>query len=228
MNKTKAFVKLDFLIVKQYFKPVIILFYTAMIAFFGVSFGNFAGGIGYGMALSTMIMPYPFIIGEKCNIDSLYSSLAIGKKAVVAGRYLYTIIFNLVVLLLSFISSLITLYVKNKELPLFTFELFLTIMVIVALFILIQSIQIPMFFKIGYTKAKFFSIIPMLLITPAGLFLSSLYKHKNVIVMKILKLIGDFLNESRIFIFFSLTIFIIICLYVSYKISVNLYKKREF
>jgi hypothetical protein len=230
MNKTKAFVKLDFLTVKQYFKPAVILFYTAIMIFSVYTFGNFIGGIGYGMFISTMIMPYPFAIGEKCNIDTLYSSLAIRKKNVVLGRFLYTLLLNAVLFLFSGVCALVTLYIKNKELPEFSLELFLTLSVMIAVFIFIQTLQIPMFFKIGYTRAKLFSLIPMMIVTSIGTGLLAFVRHNEFDsnIGRFLLKIADFLGKNPTGVLVIVIAFILICLYVSYKISVSVYKRREF
>jgi hypothetical protein len=230
MNRTISFIKLDFLTVKQYFKPAIILFYTAIIMFAVSTFGSFIGGIGYGLFLSTMVMPYPFAIGEKCNIDTLYLSLAIRRKNVVLGRFLYTLLLTAVLFLFSGVCSLIALYIKNKELPKFSLELFLTISVMVAIFIFIQTLQIPMFFKIGYTKAKLFSLIPMMIVMAVGTGLLSVVRHNEFdsSIGKILLKIAGFLSKNPTVTLLIVFAFILVCLYVSYKLSIKFYRKREF
>jgi hypothetical protein len=230
MSNVKAFVKLDFMTVKHFFKPIIVVFYMGIAAMYGYIFENLAGGIGYGMAIGTMVMPYSFIIAEKCSIDILYSTLPLGKKTVVFGRYLYVLIFNLIVLFGSIACTVIGIFMESKKLPTFSFEVFLSIAIVVALFILIQSIQIPIIFKLGYTKAKLFSIVPVLLILLLGVTVSSLYKHREdyEIVVKILNEMGNFLTKNKISIVLSIVVFIVLCLYISYRISVKVYKKREF
>jgi hypothetical protein len=228
MSKVKAFLKLDFMSVKHYFKPIAVMFYMLLAVIFTHFFGTLSGGIGYGMTLGTLIMSYNFIVAENCDLDTLYSTLALGKKTIVFGRYLYTLILNSVVLLGSIGCSMIGIFIKTKELPAFSFEVFFSIAVVVALFIFIQSIQMPMFFKLGYTKAKIFSIVPMFFILTIGVTMSSFYKHRENVLIEFLNVIGNFLEKNRIFPVLSVVIFIALSLYISYKISVIFYKKREF
>jgi hypothetical protein len=45
---------------------------------------------------------YPFAVGEKNGIDSLYIFLGINRETVVIGRYLYALVIDLAFCLLGF------------------------------------------------------------------------------------------------------------------------------
>jgi len=91
MCKLREFVKLDFFTVKPYFTVKNLLLYGAVVLFLTIMSADISAGLGIGMMFATMHTGYPFIAGEKCNMDALYITLSAGKKTVVLGRYIFSL-----------------------------------------------------------------------------------------------------------------------------------------
>lgn len=110
----------------------------------------------------TIYLSYPFAVGEQNGIDPLYRILGLTRKEVVLGRYLWAFSMNLIGilfgLLLSFLLSLLlSLPFEFKEAVAMLLGLFL-------IFSLMQAFQFPLFFKLGYMKAKTVSYLPFIVL----------------------------------------------------------------
>lgn len=97
-------------------------------------------------------------------IDSLYTVLSIERKTVVSGRYLFTLVLNICFGLLAYAFSFIGSLLLQKEFN--SNEALMVTIVVFLVYSIIQAIQLPIYFKLGYTKAKFIAYLPFI-----GLFL---------------------------------------------------------
>ena len=97
-------------------------------------------------------------------------------------------------------------------------------MLLAALFAFIQAIQHPIYFKYGYTKAKFISLAPFAVIMAGFVAFSTIAKG------------SDAVNQTIVIIGSANTGWLIICtaimlgliMLASYRLSLSFYKKREF
>lgn len=110
----------------------------------------------------TIYLSYPFAVGEQNGIDPLYRILGLTRKEVVLGRYLWAFSMNLIgilfgVLLSLLLSVLLSLPFDFKEAGAMLLGLFF-------IFSLMQAFQFPLFFKLGYMKAKTVSYLPFMLL----------------------------------------------------------------
>jgi hypothetical protein len=159
---------LDFKTVKPYFSLKNLLIFSAIAVFLSTMSGSVYMSIGIGFMLGTLFIGYPFAVGEKSNMDALYATLSLDRGTVVRGRYLFILALNLLAILGSFVCASLGLFAArligvfqtgtggNDPLPL--------ILALAALMVLIQVVQLPMFFKMGYTKARFLSIVPLVVL----------------------------------------------------------------
>ena len=103
-----------------------------------------------------------FAIQEKNNLERLYGSVSVGLTDIVLGRYVFMFLNYLV----SF-SAAVVLH--------FGFSLYRNTIVDVSdimlgfglsffIFSAITGIQMPLFFKMGYTKAKMWALFPFLIV----------------------------------------------------------------
>jgi len=222
-KKTISFILLDYMTVKPYFTARNLLLYALIAVFVTTVSGNIASGMGVGMMLGTMLIGYPFALGEKCNMDALYPTLSINRKSVVLGRYLYTLTLNICAVLVCvaiaaagiYLAKLLNFAVSGESPT-------AIVIVLSAMFIFIQSIQLPIYFKYGYSKAKIFSLIPMGAIMICYIVIISMGNA------------GGWLSAFLIFVFdgaafgYVATAAMLAIAVVSYKMSVRFYMKREF
>ena len=224
MNKTLSFAKLDYLTVKSFLTWKTSLILLAVFGFIGYGTGEPAASIGMCMMYSVIFACYPFSIGEKTGIDTLYATLPLTKKNIVAGRYAFTIILNFIMLVVSLVVSIALMIAFKKEFILF--EVLLTALVCFAFFSLIEAIQLPIYFKFGDTKAKFLTYLPLLCF-PASIVIAT-----NLIgtdrVMPALTNVLTWVSENSLI---TAAIAVIIwagLMLLSAKLSFKFYKSREF
>jgi len=227
MGKLKAFVKLDLITVKPFFTMKNIMIYVAILVFMGFMLRNFTSASGIGMMLVTQNISYPFALGEKHNIDALYVTLGADRKTVVKGRYLFALLLN--------VCGMAFLAVFNLAAMAFTGSManggsilaeMGAILAVGTIFMLVQSTQIPIFFKLGYTKAKTFSIVPFFLLMAFISFFIVSAQGGGVPGA------ADAIIESIVnniwAIVAAIAAILVIIVFVSYRFSIAFYGKREF
>jgi len=226
MNTLKSFVLLDFKSIKPYLTIANLLIYVAIALFITLVSGSASSGFGVGAMLGLLIIGYPFSIGEKCNLDALYITLALDRDTVVTGRYLFTFVFNACAIFAciilasagSYIAQIINLESGGAD-SLGAFFL------LASLFFIAQMVQLPIYFKLGYSKAKFLGIISMVAIV-------TLYSAVAAIVGATGfsgGAIGTFtsaLNGMGVLVCTALLLVVVVI--VTYRLSLRFYRKREF
>jgi hypothetical protein len=226
MSKLQSFVRLDFVTVKPYFTVKTLLIYMAMTIYMAIITKNVASAIGVGMLFATMNIGYPCALGEKCNMDALYVTLGADKKTVVKGRYIFALLFNICAIAAVTAISLAALAVTGTlgsagE----TFGVLGAALAISVIFLLVQSAQIPLYFKFGYSKAKLFSVLPFFLIAAfVAYFTISVQGGMSDAMIAF----AEFIADNARAIAAATVVFLMIVVFVSYKLSLTFYKKREF
>lgn len=90
----------------------------------------------------------------------------------------------------------------------------------------IQAIQLPMFFKLGYSKAKIFSLVPFVALMIGFLAYTSMVRSSGVLEGAN-EFIDGFIGGSGWAISLGVLVLLLL-MYVSYVLSLTSYKKREF
>jgi len=199
------------------------LLYGVVVLFLTIMSADMSAGVGIGVMLATMHTGYPFIVGEKSNMDALYVTLAVGKKTVVLGRYLFTLLFNICfVLAASLVSMLVVLAYTafGQGSPAAVSGGVLLVMPL--LFMAMQAIQLPLYFKLGYTKAKFVSMVPFFALM-VGYFAFTGYLGGIAGVDEALA--NVFADAST---YFIVGVVFLAVVFVSYRLSLVFYRRREF
>ena len=222
MSKIISFVKLDFMTIKAYLnaKQLSVLLTTvALVSFTEVN----ASGII--MTFAFMGSLYPFIIGEKNNLDQLYCTLPMNKRNIVLGRYAFVLAFDVIALLVSTILSIALPIILQK--PIHLQEQLLVNLILFLLVVFLQAIQLPIYFKLGYAKAKFMANLPFLLFLLAVIlsstFLGTLHPMVDLFINVFL-----WISMHQLLTFILVTIVWAVALFASYKISLRFYQKRGF
>jgi hypothetical protein len=229
MNKLLPFVKLDFITAKHYLNGKYLLIYAAVTMLLTMQSDNLLSSVGVGLMIGTLNIAYPFVIGEKSGMDALYISLAVSRRTVVLGRYIFSLLLDVCAVLCALLLSL----AGGAVMPGRDFGggpgTFAGFLVLGAFFLLVQAIQLPIFFRLGYAKGKFVSIVPFALIMAAV-----------GAVVGLRDFSGNPADPAAIPSFFlwasrnALTIQAAVCLailaafFASYRLSLVFYKKRDF
>ena len=224
MNKTLSFVRLDFITVKPYLTIKNLIIFIAVALIMIISSSTSTSAIGILMVYAALYVTYPFAVGEKNNIDALYITLSIKRSTVVLGRYLFALSIDLCSGLFAFIFTFGILTVMQKN-----FNILESLMVTLVMFLIysiLQAVQLPIFFKLGYTKAKFLAYLPFVGLPLVALAFSNLLKD----VISLNQITGFFqwfaanpLIAALIgaIIWFGIMV-------ISYKVSILYYNKRDF
>ncbi len=221
MSKTLSFIRLDFVTIKAYLtlKNIIIFIAVALIMLF--TSGTAASAIAIIMVYAALYVSYPFAVGEQNGIDALYPTLSVRRDTVVLGRYVFTLLLDVFSGLAAYIFAFIVLTVMSKEFdPVGSFWITLGIF---ALYSVIQAIQLPIFFKLGYAKAKFMTFLPFIGF-PLSIFLSGKVLNN---VPQIIDIIDWFTVNPAITACICTLIWLIVMV-ISIQVSTAFYKKRDF
>ena len=227
MNKLKSFVQLDIITTKPYLTVKYLLICALMIFFIVTVFRDITVGISVGMVLGIMCISYPFAVGEKSNMDVLYVTLSVNRKIVVLGRYIFTfLLYAFFVLFSLLVASSASLFVtQNANFVSGVGEVFGTVFLLTTLFSIISAVQLPIFFKFGYSRAKFISLIPFFAILIGYPAWTSVLKDSafsssiNNFLISVFN--GDIIIAFAVFA-------LILVMLVSYRLSLSIYKRREF
>ena len=229
MSKLNAFVRLDFVTVKPYLTAKNVLAYVAIALFIALSSGSATAMATVGMMFGMMFSTYPFALGEKSGLDTLYAVLSLDRKRVVLGRYLYALVLDMCVVLLMIALVLVCLPVSGLLSGAAPFEVTASEVawmsgVIVAVLMLIESVQFPIYFKHGYSKARFLSMIPFIVLMAGSLAVSAVMKDR-AIAARAARLV-DSLSSGWLAAGAALALAVMV--YISYRLSLAAYTKREF
>lgn len=157
-----------------------------------------------------------FMIQEKNDLDRLYASLSLDLKNIILGRYIFIFANYFIALLFSIIVGIAANTFKN--IPISFQEIIKASCLSLLIFILIICVQIPIYFRYGYTKAKVRCLIPYVFVLAVIILPSFTTAFSNIIVT--LKQHPAATNAMCLFV--SVMVFL-----VSYKVSVICYRKRK-
>jgi len=214
MTNSLKMVKLDFFTMKsQLASYAVIVLFVLLFGFMGSSITLICINCAWFVALMSTTI---FASQEKNNLNRLYGSLSLKLKDIVLGRYIFTV--------MSFVLSFIVAIVIFFGLALFQgnsftlFDVFLSFGVSLLIFSTIVGMQMPIFFKMGYIKARVWIFIPF-----AGVIgLVVLFG-----VVKGLSGIIAFMRSNETILVISCLLASCIIQYLSYRVSIIAYRKRR-
>lgn len=103
-----------------------------------------------------------FAIQEKNNLECLYGSVSVALKDIVLGRYIFMLLnYSISFLVVVALYIGFALY-RNNAINLT--DIMLGFSLSFFIFSAITGIQMPLFFKMGYAKAKIMALVPFLII----------------------------------------------------------------
>ncbi|MDR3084788.1 MAG: ABC-2 transporter permease [Christensenellaceae bacterium] len=168
-NKIFALLRLDFATVRPYFgwkQGLLYLAVVLLLTFFTARDGSSAGSgsiAGILAVFAVLNASLPFNLAERNNLDVLYASLSVSRKQLVLGRYGFSLLSVLGALLAGAALSFLIWAGTGLGGPSWALEYFSAALALFLLFSLVLFVQLPVYFKLGYTKAKLLSYLPILL-----------------------------------------------------------------
>ncbi len=155
---------LDFYTLKPYFTLKNLLIYAGMAVFFGFTSKNvFAMNGALFMMIGINVLSL-FAVGEQNGIDALYLTLPLDREKVVKGRYVFTF---LLCIIMGIVGGIFTSLFGFAFFPGFSFadvgENAVSIVALLLVYLVILMVQLPIFFRMGYQKAKGYAMLPFFL-----------------------------------------------------------------
>lgn len=184
-----------------------------------------AGPIAANIAVVYILLINSFAYEDKNKSEIMLNSLPISRRDIVLAKYLSIFIY-MGLAILSYTGS--SLLVKTLRIPinvvLLSLEGVTTAFLIVAL---MSSIYLPIIFKFGYIKAKLFNLVMFLFFFFVPTIIVNLYNNPRY-HHYFVNFFQEFASWKNWQIALLLIAFSLLLLSISYSISLNIYKKREF
>ena len=219
MNIFKGLITKELVFLKAYKKNLILfVIIAAMLCFLNDNITSFMPV--YVPLVLGMIATNSFFYDGQANLDRYLLSFPLNKKDIIRTKYIYILLFTVLGSILGIVFAITLQSIKDSCL--------LNIDDIVstgagALFgmMILQMFQIPILIKFGYEKGKFIQMIVIVLIMMVASILS-------VTLIKITSLSLDkMLNMLKQYGLYIIGIVTALFYFLSYKISLNIYKKKE-
>lgn len=160
-----------------------------------------------------------FAIQEKNGLHRLYGSIALSRKDIVLGRYVFVLLNFAILLAAVIVLHAGVMLIQNKALVLS--EMLIAFSVSFLVFSLITGVQMPIYFKMGYTRARAWSMVPFI----AVMGLSALAVLPPIMnnLPEVVRFAKS--NQSALIAVGILAGFVIE--FISYRISIIAYRKRH-
>lgn len=157
-----------------------------------------------------------FVVQEKNELERLYASLSLTTQNIVAGRYIYTYATFLLAYIFTTLVGVISIILKHESVN--GLDIITSFSLSLFTFTAIIAIQLPLYFRYGYSKAKIYCLIPFVLVMLFVMLPSFIGSLANII---------SFAMEHDIFINILPILISLFILGVSYCFSIRGYKKRK-
>lgn len=128
-----------------------------------------AFGVLAAAALMVLLAPQTFATDERGRLDTLYATLPISRRTVVLGRYVSLIALYLMLAAVGTLAAVAVSLVQGEQVPLF--QLALVNLACLVFFLMTIAVQLPLFFGLGFTRARPMMYIP-LIVAAGGLWLA--------------------------------------------------------
>ncbi len=158
MGNILNLIKLDKAIMKPYYKYFLVIIIAPILVM--LSYKNIVYGIIFAMTMAAMTSSYTFSVTEKNDLNRLYGLLPVNKKEIVSGRYIFTTLLGLVLLVIS-LALMLVIFVFFK-IPFTIDEVITGISSGILIYSFFTAIQLPGYFKLGAIKGRAFNFLPFI------------------------------------------------------------------
>ena len=214
MEKVCKFAKLDLFMVKPYLKKYMLLLFAVSIPVI-ITTKNIYMMSFIAMFYGVIMVSYPFALSEKNNIENFYGTLSLKKRNIVNGRYIFTLGTMIFFTILSYIIMIVGNVILRQGLE--YSELLFVLVTGFFMSLILVSLQLPTYFKLGYTKGKIFTYVPFFVIAIGVPLLGSLMGEST----EKFKAIAAYIENNQVMV----SIFLILCGLLIFEIS-NIVSQR--
>lgn len=186
---------------------------TIMFSVMGSSFITLNITVSWFAALLSMNI---FTIQEKNELDRLYASLSFSLKNIIGGRYIFTFVNYALASIVTIMIGITVSFLQNRNVD--YADIILGVCISLFAFSLITGIQIPIYFNLGYTKARAWCMVPYVLVMVICILSSFMDVFSSIIAG---------LTEHQMVLGMISLMISFISIPVSYHLSVMSYQKRR-
>lgn len=157
-----------------------------------------------------------FAMQEKNSLERLYGSLSVGLRDIVLGRYVFVFLnYFISFLMIILLHSGFALF-QNKALE--VSDMMLGLSASFLAFSVITGVQMPLYFKLGYAKAKVWSMVPFMAVMALIAIPSFVPAFFGII---------EWIQSERSAMILGGLLASCIVQFLSYRISLVFYRKRR-
>ena len=214
MNGAFRIAKLDFFTMKS--QAVLYVIMVLIVSMFSIMDSSIIVSFITGAWFTALMASNIFVMQEKNNLNRLYGSVSVELKDIVLGRYIFAFSNYAISLVTVIVVSLIVSLFRDMFIDVSNILLGFSLSLLI--FSIITGIQMPLFFKLGYTKAKIWAVVPFLVvmllviipsfITVLSTFIQSVMSNRSMIIA--VGIVASCVIQL-----------------ISYKIAVIAYRKRK-
>lgn len=113
-------------------------------------------------AVASLGVGTPFLNDERGRLDILYITLPIQRTTVVVGRYIQMVVWFIAAALIGTVTTLVMTAIRGDTLQLSTVLLTISLSFFAAALAL--AVQLPVFFALGFAKARAAMFIPIIVL----------------------------------------------------------------
>jgi hypothetical protein len=162
MTGTVAALRLDVWTVRPYRRQLVIL--VGAMAIVGVASGSPAALIIVAAVYVSFVSSYPFAIGDKNDLETLQATLPVRRTQLIAARYILTLLVWVVMTLVALGLGIVvaTMHDEPGDPGLVWGEIIASIAVSAVMFATLVGLQLPVFYAIGYARARLVAYVPIM------------------------------------------------------------------
>ena len=160
MSATQAIVRLDLLTVRPYRKQLLVLVAGGLAI--PISRPDPAVALPSAAVDAALAAAYPFAIGDKADLSTLLGALPVRRDTVVVGRYVFATLTFLGAAAIATVAMFAV--AAARSLPVEPATTAVLLATSFAVFALTVGIQFPMYFAMGYTRARMLAYLPFVAI----------------------------------------------------------------
>lgn len=168
--------KLDYHVIKGNYRIFLLFAYLIAIV---LGFTKYTYMMGMIVLLISAVSGTTFFsIYEKNNLSKLYGMLPLRKSEAVLGRYLYTLLFGVINGIVAGTLTYIFSFVLKSSISPLAFSVSMSVGFLYYCFII--SIEFPILFRFGFSRAYMLTTLPMYLFFIFGLLISKKVDFNNL------------------------------------------------
>lgn len=167
---TVSMVRLDLFTVRPFARQAGLFLVVAGVL--ALTMGDPTFALSIGAVFAALMVSYPFAAADRNDLETLYATLPLPRRAFLAGRYLFAVLLFAATLAVMALLALLVGALSGS--PLGGGAALAMLATCVALFATVVAVQFPVFFRLGYLRARLVAIVPFVLLAPGVVLLDRL------------------------------------------------------